>query len=186
MGRLVHINGPAGVGKLTIARIMAPWLGARLLDNHAIYNVAFALTEFRSSAFYEAVRASRAAAYSQILAMPDDETLILTDAYFDDSDWARESWAALEQLAEQRRWPFLTIALVCDPDEHRRRIASDERALRGKLRDLAYVDRIVTRPRFERPGPLSTRLDVTHRSAEYAAAILVDWVVRATGWSRHV
>src|SRR5689334_14370990 len=124
MGKLVHINGAAGVGKLTIARIMAPQLGARLLDNHAIYNTAFALTEFRSPEFYEAVRASRAAAYRQILHMPEDETVILTDAYFDDSDWARESWQALEQLAEQRRWPLFTIALICDPPEHRRRIVS--------------------------------------------------------------
>src|SRR5579872_2739685 len=109
MGRLIHINGPAGVGKLTIARIMAERLGARLLDNHAIYNVAFALTEFRSPEFYDAVRGSRKAAYDQILRLPDDETVILTDAYFDDSEWARESWAALVQLAEKRRWPFLTI-----------------------------------------------------------------------------
>jgi thymidylate kinase len=176
MGRLIHINGPAGVGKLTIARIMVPKLRARLLDNHAIYNIAFALTEFRSAQFYDTVRASRAAAYDQILRMADDETVILTDAYFDDADWPRESWQALEQLAEQRRWPFLTIALSCDPPEHRRRIVSEDRALRGKVRDPSLVDRAATRTLFERVGPYSTRLDVTHRSAEEAAAMLVDWI----------
>jgi hypothetical protein len=176
MGRLVHINGPAGVGKLTIARIIAPKLGARLLDNHGIYNVAFALTEFRSPQFYDAVRASRAAAYDRILRMADDETVILTDAYFDDPAWARESWQAIEQLAGQRRWPLLTIARSCDPAEHSRRIVSEERELRGKLRDASYVDRAITRPLFERTGTFSTRLDVTHRSAEDAAATLAEWV----------
>jgi len=57
MGRLIHINGAPGVGKLTIARIMAPRLNARLLDNCAIYNVAWALTDVRSPIFYSAVRA---------------------------------------------------------------------------------------------------------------------------------
>src|SRR5947209_1296614 len=133
MGRLIHINGPAGIGKLTIARIMAPMLNARLLDNHAIYNVAFALTEFRSPEFFDAIRALRIAAYDQILRLPDDETLILTEAHFVDTETARESWAALEDLAEQRGWPLLTIALLCDRAEHRRRIVSEDRALRGKV-----------------------------------------------------
>jgi MoxR-like ATPase len=176
MGRLVHINGPAGVGKLTIARIMAPRLGARLLDNHAIYNVAFALTEFRSPAFYEAARALRTTAYDQILRMPDDEMVILTDALFDDSDWARETWQALDRLTKERRWPFLSITLACDPAEHRRRIVSEERALRGKVRDVAYVDQALTRPLFERTGRLSTQLDITDRSTEDSATTLIDWV----------
>src|SRR4051812_44784660 len=100
MGRLIHLNGAPGVGKLTIARIMASQLGSRLLDNHTIYNVAFALTEFRSPGFYDAARAFRIAAYDQILRIADDETVILTYAFFDDSDWARESWQALRELAE--------------------------------------------------------------------------------------
>ena len=45
---IIHINGFPGVGKLTIAKILAEKLGARLLDNHSIYNVALALTEFKS------------------------------------------------------------------------------------------------------------------------------------------
>lgn len=155
---------------------MAPSLQARVLDNHAIYNIAFALTEFRSPQFYDAVRAVRVAAYDQILQLPDNETVILTDAYFEDSDWGWESWKAIEQLARLRRWTFLTISLACDAPQHRRRIVTEERAGRGKLQDPSYVDRVAARRLIEKAGPLSSRLDITHRSAEDAASILVDWI----------
>lgn len=157
---------------------MAPRLNARVLDNHAIYNIAFALADFGSPSFYDAVRAVRIAAYDQVLKLPDDETVILTDAYFDDADWAWESWTAIEQLAERRRWPFLTISLICDASEHRRRIVTEERAARGKLRDASYVDRAAQRRLIEKQGPLSLCLDTTHRSGEEASSILVDWIER--------
>ncbi|WP_144243816.1 (d)CMP kinase [Sphingopyxis sp. MWB1] len=34
---IIELNGPAGVGKLTIGRMVARDLGGRLLDNHTIY-----------------------------------------------------------------------------------------------------------------------------------------------------
>lgn len=176
MGKLIHINGAPGVGKLTIARHMANQLNARVLDNHAIYNVAFALTEFRSPAFYDAVRASRSAAYEQILRLPDNETVILTDAYFDDTDWGRESWRTIEQLADRRRWPFFSVALLCEAIEHRGRIVSAERAGRGKLQDASYVDRAITRRLIERDKGFSKRLDITGLSADGAASLLIDWI----------
>ena len=56
---LVHINSYPGVGKLTIGRILAEQIAGKLLDNHSIYNIAFALTEFRTPEFYDTVRAVR-------------------------------------------------------------------------------------------------------------------------------
>jgi len=56
---IVHINRYPGVGKLTIGRALADLIGGKLLDNHSVFNVAFALTEFRSPAFYDAVREVR-------------------------------------------------------------------------------------------------------------------------------
>jgi hypothetical protein len=176
MGRLIHINGAPGVGKLTIARLMAPRLNARVLDNHAIYNVAFALTDFKTPAYYDAQRAMRATAHDLVLRLPDHETVILTDAYNSHSDWAWENWRAIEQLAAARRWPFFTIALYCDADEHRRRIVAADRAFRGKLQDPAYVDRAEGRPLIERDGPLALRLDVTNLSAEESAAAIASWI----------
>jgi broad-specificity NMP kinase len=37
---IVHINGCPGTGKLTIARLLAPMIGAKLVDNHTLINPA--------------------------------------------------------------------------------------------------------------------------------------------------
>ncbi len=44
---IIHINSYPGVGKLAIGKILQKRLQGRLLDNHSIYNVALALTEFK-------------------------------------------------------------------------------------------------------------------------------------------
>ncbi len=67
---IVELNGQAGVGKFTIGRILAERIGAKLLDNHTIYNPAFATTEFRSPEFYETVRAVRKIAFDRVAELP--------------------------------------------------------------------------------------------------------------------
>ena len=42
---IVHINGWPGSGKLTVGREVARKLGARLLDNHTLHDVAIRLCE---------------------------------------------------------------------------------------------------------------------------------------------
>jgi predicted kinase len=142
MSRLIYINGAPGVGKLTIARNMAHRLNARVLDNHAIYNVGFALTDFRSTAFYETARAVKTIAHERILSLPNGETVILTAADFADNDWGHENWQAIEQLARDRDWPLFVICLRCAPAEHRIRIAGADREQHGKLRDPEAVNRL--------------------------------------------
>jgi predicted kinase len=181
MGRLLYINGAPGVGKLTIARALATDLKARVLDNHAIYNVGFALADFRSPAFYNAVRAVRAASYDQILRAPDTESVILTAADFIDNDWGRENWQAVEKLAADRRWLFFSVALYCEPSEHRRRIADEDRARRGKLQDANAVDTMIDRPIAEGRGSRSLRLDITDMTAIDAASYISAWVLQPTG-----
>lgn len=179
LGHLIHLNGAPGVGKLTIARLLRAHLHARLLDNHAIYNVAFALTEFQSPEFYEAVRAVRRAAYNQILQLPKSAPVVLTDACFADSDWGRESWQAIEELAASRQCRFFSISIICEAEEHRKRIVAADRGGQGKLQNPSYVEEIGVRPLIERAGNDSLRLDVTYLPADEAAAPIAAWV--ATG-----
>ena len=44
-GILVHLLGPAGVGKLTVAQVLAPLLQARVVDNQWINNPIFGLLD---------------------------------------------------------------------------------------------------------------------------------------------
>ena len=52
---IIVLNGYPGVGKLTIGRELAGRLNGKLLDIHSVYNVAFALTEFKSPEFRDTV-----------------------------------------------------------------------------------------------------------------------------------
>lgn len=176
MGMLIYINGAPGVGKLTIARQMAKRLKARVLDNHAIYNVGFALTDFRSPAFYDAVRAVRTAAYEQILRLPDNEVVILTAADFNDSQWGRENWQAVTRLAIDRGWPFFSVLLRCHPAEHARRIVQEDREGLGKLRDAEAVATMTVRPLIQAEVHRNTELDVTMMAAEDAASHIIEWM----------
>lgn len=172
---IIHLNGAPGVGKLTIGRLLAARLKARLLDNHAIHDVAFALTEFRSAEFYETVRAVRTVAYDRIVRLPRSMSVILTDAFFVDSAWGRESWNDMLSMAERRKAPLLSVGLSCDPDEHRRRIVSPDRAAKGKVQDAEYVDRCIGRKLMRLDGPRSLPLDVTRMGSKEAADQIATW-----------
>jgi broad-specificity NMP kinase len=58
---IVHLNGWPGVGKLTVARLLAPRLQARLIDNHLLHDVAIRCAGIDDRArwpLYETVRAA--------------------------------------------------------------------------------------------------------------------------------
>ncbi len=118
----------------------------------------------------------RCTAYGQVLALPVGETVILTDAYFQDSEWARESWDDVERLARERGAPFMTVALHCDTHEHLRRIVTEDRDARGKITDPAYVETTRNRALLERRGDSHLDLDVTGLSATQSAQRIADWI----------
>ena len=100
---LIHINSYPGVGKLTIGRMVATQMGAKLLDNHSIYNVAFALTEPKSDEFYDAVRKVRSTAYELVEALNPDTPVILTNAHNQGSVWGNECWDRAIELAKKNQ-----------------------------------------------------------------------------------
>jgi hypothetical protein len=99
---IIHINSYPGVGKLTIGRHLAELLDGKLLDNHSIYNVAFAVTEFRTPPFYQTVRAVRDIAYARVLELPAATPIVLTNWYSEDSAWSVENWDEVIALARRR------------------------------------------------------------------------------------
>ena len=139
---MISVNGWPGTGKLTVALELAGRINARLLDNHSIFNVAIALTEYGAPAYYDAARAVRDIAFEQVLALEPGISVIMTNviATGGPSDFAHEHWQAIRQLAEARRMPLVSIWLDCDPAEKARRIVSIDRRARQKTRDMQTID----------------------------------------------
>ena len=129
---IVHINSYPGVGKLTIGRALADLIGGKLLDNHSVFNVAFALTEFKSPAFYDTVRAVREIAYRRILDLPSDVPVVLTNWYSQGSAWGEENWDRAIALARERKCALNIVTLACRPEENARRIRAPERSAKRK------------------------------------------------------
>jgi hypothetical protein len=129
---IINLNGWPGVGKLSIALQLQKQIGGHLLDNHAIFNVAFSLCEFRSPDFFETVRRVREIAFARIANMPLDRLVILTSAYAD-TPFGRENWTAIRAMADLRRSKLYTVIVDCDLAENVRRIQTPERAVQKKL-----------------------------------------------------
>lgn len=95
---------------------LATLLGSRLLDIYSVYNVAFALTEFKSREFRQAVEEVEAIAHKLILRLPDAVPVVLTTALAGDSDWAKAEWERIVRLGEARP-RLLVVHVRCDLDE---------------------------------------------------------------------
>ncbi len=176
---LVHINSYPGVGKFTIGRALIEQIGGKLLDNHTIYNVAFALTEFRTPEFYDVVRAVRDLAFERVLQLPPDQPVVLTNWYSQGSLWGEENWDAVIALAKQRPSPLAVVVLACSPEENERRIQSSSRDAMRKPRAPALVEaNRAGRPLLDRGGDMTLHLNVTSISAEAAASAIASWLRR--------
>ncbi len=173
---IVELNGLAGVGKLTIGRILARSLDARLLDNHTIYDPAFATTIFGSVAFRETVRAVRDIVFDRALKLPVGTPIVLTIAPGRDRGWGEEWQDAIRQLADARGVSLAGVHLHCAPDEIARRITDPGRAMTRKLTDPAVLADGADRPVLLEHCDRRLDLDVTALSAAEAAAAISVWM----------
>ena len=179
---LILLNGRPGAGKLTIGRVLAERMGARLLDAHSLYNLAFALTDKGTPAFADTVRELRVIARQRILDLPPEVPVIFTDAKFEDSAWGNELWDDTLAIARERGVPFLVVVIECDPDENDRRLRSPERMGKRKPVDdtLLRADRY-ERVLLRRDADDVLELDVTQLSPDEAATRIEGWVSERAG-----
>lgn len=173
---IIVLNGYPGVGKLSIGRELASVLGGRLLDIHSVYNIAFALTEFRSPEFRDAVEEVEAVAHKLVLRLPDAVPVVLTTVLAGDSEWARAEWDRIVALGNARP-PFLVVHVHCDLDENIRRIQSPQRDEKRKPRDPDMARRNQRDGEvlagFDAPHFLA--IDTTGKTAMEAAQDIAAW-----------
>ncbi len=177
---LIVLNGYPGVGKLTIGRLLADRLGGRLLDLHTVYNLAFALTEFRSPDFYHATNAAEDLADDLISRLPATVPLIFTTVLTENASRSTDADMARFARRAQGRGPVRMVYLWCDLEENKRRIAAEGRTGGRKPRDPDMVQRnhdgAAALVGSDLPHLL--KLDITHVSADGAAQHIASWVGR--------
>jgi shikimate kinase len=174
---IIALNGYPGVGKLTIGRELAALIDGRLLDIHTVYNVAFALTEFKSPEFRETVEKIEAIAHDLIHKLPPEQPVVLTTVLAGESDWGAAEWQRIVDLG-QKRPPFFVVHVSCDLDENIRRIQSEERNLKRKPRNPEYAVRNQSeaKPLAGLDAEKLLRLDTTSMSVVEAVHAISAWI----------
>jgi predicted kinase len=175
MSVVVHINGWPGVGKLTIARLLAQALGARLLDNHTLINPAEALMPRDDPAYYPFRERVRALVLDQAARLPKGTSLVLTDAIAADEPRHQAMFDDCVRLAQALDAAIVSVVLDCEPAENARRLGQESRRELRKLTGTERLAEIRAVTTLLRPqGVPRIDLDVTHLSAQAAAAQLAE------------
>ncbi len=170
---IIHINGWSGSGKLTIARTLAPKIGARLLDNHTLMNTALALYD-RGTPENRALRQqSRDVAFAAAADLPATSALVLTDAVSDDP-YEERLFADVIALAKARQAPLIRVILNMTEAENMRRLTGPGRVEARKLTDPGILrDHRANHVLLGHDDPTAIHLDVTDLSPKDAALDLI-------------
>lgn len=173
---IILLNGYPGVGKLTIGRELASMMRGRLLDIHTVYNVAIALTEFKSPEFRETVEKIEAIAHDLIHKLPKGQPVVLTSVLTGESEWVEAEWERIVSLGKARP-PFCVVHVHCDLDENIRRIQSEERDLKLKPRDpgMARRNQADAKALTGSGAPNFLKLDTTQMAPLEAARTISEW-----------
>ena len=148
-----------------------------MLDIHTTHNLAFALTEFRSEAFYDTVNTVEALAHRLVCDLPREVPVVMTTVLAGDGARAVAEWDKLVALGRARP-PFLVVHVTCDLEENLRRVAGESRAGARKPRDPAYVERNhrEAKPLMHVGADGVLELDTTGLSAVESAGGIAEWV----------
>jgi len=176
---VIVLNGYPGVGKLTIGRELIDQIEGRLLDIHTVYNVAFALTEFKSPEFRKTVEKIEKIAHDLIHTLPLQQPVVLTTVLAGNagnSDWGDEEWARIEELGNARP-PLCVVHVHCELKENIERITSKDRDKKRKIRDpeMALRNQTEAKPLYGMGASRLLKLDTTGLTPHESAAAIAKW-----------
>ncbi len=177
---IIVLNGYPGVGKLTIGRELIDQIEGRLLDIHTVYNVAFALTEFKSPEFRATVEKIEKIAHDLIYKLPPRQPVVLTTVLAGnegDSDWGDDEWGRIEELGKMRP-PLCVVHVHCDLKENIERIKSVQRDRKRKIRDpdMALRNQTEAKPLYGMGASYLLKLDTTGLTPHESAATIAEWL----------
>jgi hypothetical protein len=187
---IVLLLGYAGSGKLTVARALAPAIGALVVDNHWINNPIFGLLDTDGStpldpAVYSQVDKVRGAVMETIAAFsPPRRNFIFTYCAFEDDSGDRRSYDLMRSTAERRAALFVPVRLLCSEQELVRRVVMPERKARLKSIDPdEAIKEKRTRTILDPRHPNQLTLDISELSAEQSSLAIARHISAVTSRS---
>ncbi len=174
--RLVVLYGPPGVGKLTVAKILAKRTGYRLFHNHLSTDLVSEVFPQRTKARFDAINHIRLYLI-EAAAKSDLKGMIFTYVYavqrsgetIDDA-WVR---GAVRKVAKHRGKIFF-VKLTCNEDALHRRLRARSRKKFRKLRSVRVLRKAEEQYHFDKPIPFVKNLVIDNTSiAPQKAATMI-------------
>ena len=170
--QLIFIHGPAGAGKLTVARELARVTGLRLFHNHLVVDALTPVFDFGSEPFIvlrehlwlSVFREAAQRNVSLIFTFAPERTVR--------GSFIRNTLDAVESAGGK----VVFVELTCPPQELERRIEDASRAEFGKLRSLERYRELARTAAFEYPALPDSGLsiDTSALTPQQAAARIRD------------
>ena len=184
-GCIICLVGFPGVGKLTIARALSRSIEATVVDNHWINDPILRLLPKTDAAVPEAVWPQVAKVRGAVLETiatlaPQGSNFIFTYAGSNEDDADRAAFEEYRNVAIRRNACFVAVRLLCSEDELVRRIQSPERRGRKLTDPGEAIENFRNFSPLDPNVPDSLTLDVTHLSADEAAARILDHLNQST------
>jgi cytidylate kinase len=166
---IIHINGKAGVGKLTVAEILAIRLDAVVIDNHIIIDFVTKFWERRTPGYFSMIEKLMNLSLEALSEQPTEKFSIFTNWLSADNEHDRAHLDQIAEFARNKNVPFVQILLDCGLIENQRRVVSDGRSTKGKLMDAAILRDAFKDELYHPASEHMLELDTTNRSAEAVA-----------------
>lgn len=170
---IIHINGFPGVGKLTTARALETAMGAKLIDNHSLINIATMVYPHGSPEYLSLLDEFTQTLYKGLMHPQAPRVLIFTNALATELSEDTTRVDVCRKFASDRGDVFVPVLLTCSQEANRDRINKPGRAERQKLTNAAVLDDIYSKYTAYHPNDeFGLVLDNTNSQPEETALLI--------------